>query len=107
MEADLDHSKYMSPTKEMATASHVTLHSPPAKGAAKPTTHVTAHNSAGDESDDLQLYTPTVISGVECVVGCTATTDSIRGHVISKLVDERTKFEMNPIYNQRFQAVDL
>lgn len=85
------------------------VHSPPAK----PSTHVNAHNSTnmktvtGDESEKEHLFTPTVISGVECVVGCTATNDSIRGHVISKLIDERTKFEMKPIYNQRFQAVDL
>ena len=104
MDADVDHRRAVSPTKE---PSHASVHAPPAKGATKPTPHVDAHAPAGDESDDLHLYTPTVISGIECVVGCTATTDCIRGHVISKLVDERTKFEMNPIYNQRFQAVDL
>ena len=83
----------------MAATSHMHPHSPPPKGAAKQTAHGNTHNSAVDESEKEHLFTPTVISGVECVVGCTATSDSIRGHVISKLIDERTKFEMKPIYN--------
>ena len=83
----------------MTAASHTHVRSPSAKGASKPITHVNAHNSVVDESEKEHLFTPTVISGVHCVVGCTATNDSIRGHVISKLIDERTKFEMKPIYN--------
>lgn len=81
------------------TAALQNVHSPPAKGAPKPSNHGNAHNLVVDESEKEHLFTPTVISGVECVVGCTATNDSIRGHVISKLIDERTKFEMKPIYN--------
>jgi hypothetical protein len=98
MDADLHHYHNSSPTKEMTAASHAHVNSPPAK-AAKPIAHVNAHNSVVDESEKEHLYTPTVISGVDCIVGCTSTTDSIRGHVISKLIDERTKFEMKPIYN--------
>ena len=95
---------HQSPTKEMTSGPQNHAHSPPAKGTAKPNAHVNAihnhnHNSVVDESEKEHLFTPTVISGVPCVVGCTATNDSIRGHVISKLIDERTKFEMKPIYN--------
>jgi hypothetical protein len=65
-----------------------------------------AHNTV-DEGPTAHLSAPTKISGVDCVVSCTETDGSIRGHVVSKLIEEKTKFEMKPVFNQRFQAVDL